>query len=223
LYLIGEFVRDLLLEKPNKKIDLLAIGNKEFFSVLEKKWQGCLNEESASFSFSNGYSLHIKLAKREFKEFPGENSELLTVVKHALYSYDFTVNTLAVSLNKVNFGYLIDFYDGQNDLLKKQLRVLHNFSFAENPLRMLRIISLAQNTGFSLEKQTRLLLENAVKEFVLQKVKREDLIEETEKCLKMSTNKELLWQRFNDLGLAEQLTVLLGKECLNKILSPAVS
>jgi len=75
---------------------------------------------------------------------------------------DFTVNTLAIKLNKKDYGTLIDYFGGQKDLRERLIRVLHNLSFVEDPTRVFRAIRFEQRFGFTIGKLTLSLIKNAV-------------------------------------------------------------
>ena len=87
----------------------------------------------------------------------------MSSLKNDLYRRDFTINTLAISLNKKEAWQLIDFFGGQRDLKERAIRVLHNLSFVEDPTRVFRAIRFEQRFNFSIGKQTMTLLEGAVK------------------------------------------------------------
>jgi tRNA nucleotidyltransferase (CCA-adding enzyme) len=80
-----------------------------------------------------------------------------------LYRRDFTINTLAIQLNRKGFGELIDFFGGVKDIKDKAIRVLHNLSFVEDPTRVFRAIRFEQRFGFQIGKHTQNLMRNAVK------------------------------------------------------------
>lgn len=80
-----------------------------------------------------------------------------------LYRRDFTINTLAIQLNPMAFGELIDFFGGVRDIKEKVIRVLHNLSFVEDPTRVFRAIRFEQRLGFQIGKHTQNLMRNAVK------------------------------------------------------------
>jgi tRNA nucleotidyltransferase (CCA-adding enzyme) len=87
----------------------------------------------------------------------------MSSLKLDLFRRDFTVNTLAIQLNKDNFGLLIDFFTGLKDIKEKTIRVLHNLSFVEDPTRVFRAIRFEQRFDFTIGKLTVGLIKNAVK------------------------------------------------------------
>ncbi|MEI6305996.1 MAG: polya polymerase, partial [Deltaproteobacteria bacterium] len=100
----------------------------------------------------------------EYYESPGvlptvERSSL----RHDLYRRDFTINTLAFSLNSKGFGRLSDYFGGQQDIQDQFVRVLHNLSFVEDPTRVFRAIRFEQRLGFRLAPHTENLIRSAVR------------------------------------------------------------
>ena len=91
-------------------------------------------------------------------------------VKMDLSRRDFTINTLAISLNQDAYGSLFDYYGGQRDIDDKVLRVLHNLSFVEDPTRVFRAVRFEQRLGFQIGKQTEHLLNSAVRLGLMEKV-----------------------------------------------------
>jgi tRNA nucleotidyltransferase (CCA-adding enzyme) len=83
---------------------------------------------------------------------------------------DFTINTLAISLNPAVYGELLDHYGGQRDIDDKAIRVLHNLSFVEDPTRVFRAVRFEQRLGFEIGKQTQHLLNSAVRLGLMEKV-----------------------------------------------------
>jgi tRNA nucleotidyltransferase (CCA-adding enzyme) len=86
----------------------------------------------------------------------------MSSLKLDLYRRDFTINTLAVRLNRREYGTLVDYFGGQKDVKEKVIRVLHNLSFVEDPTRVLRAIRFEQRFGFKIGKLTLALIKNAV-------------------------------------------------------------
>jgi tRNA nucleotidyltransferase (CCA-adding enzyme) len=83
-------------------------------------------------------------------------------LKMDLFRRDFSINTLAIKVNKREYGALVDYFGGQKDLKEKVIRVLHNLSFVEDPTRVLRAIRFEQRFGFRIDKLTLSLIRNAV-------------------------------------------------------------
>jgi tRNA nucleotidyltransferase (CCA-adding enzyme) len=83
-------------------------------------------------------------------------------IKQDLHRRDFTINTLAIRLDRDHYGELLDFYGGEQDLRDGVIRVLHSLSFVEDPTRILRAVRLEQRLGFHIEIRTRELIANAL-------------------------------------------------------------
>jgi len=85
----------------------------------------------------------------------------MSSLKMDLYRRDFTINTLAIKLNKREYGTLVDYFGGQKDIREKTIRVLHNLSFVEDPTRVLRAVRFEQRFGFKIGRLTIALMKNA--------------------------------------------------------------
>ena len=121
-YVVGGFVRDLLLGIDNLDVDLVIEGDGIAFARALAKDKGgrvTVHERfgTAVLLYSDGFKLDVATARTEYYEYP---TALPTVeqssIKKDLYRRDFTINTLAIRLNPLAFGQLIDFYGGQRDL-----------------------------------------------------------------------------------------------------------
>jgi tRNA nucleotidyltransferase (CCA-adding enzyme) len=84
-------------------------------------------------------------------------------LKLDLYRRDFTINTLAIALNRGRFGELYDFFGGELDLENRVIRILHNLSFIEDPTRVFRAIRFAQRLDFSIAPHTESLLRSTIR------------------------------------------------------------
>jgi len=84
-------------------------------------------------------------------------------MKDDLYRRDFTVNAMAVKINKKDSGFLLDFFEGRKDLSDKVIKVLHDKSFIDDPTRIFRAVRFEQRLGFRIEKHTEYLIKHAVK------------------------------------------------------------
>ncbi len=161
LYLVGGQVRDLLIDLPlNKDLDILLDGDlKNFFDHLAQKYDyeyDYNNKFSTGFLHNKyGYSIDIASCREEKYHFPGS----LPLVEKAdlfsdLFRRDFTINTLVIDLHPDRKGILYDFFGGLNDLKNRILKVLHNYSFRDDPLRILRGIRFQTLKEFKLSAET---------------------------------------------------------------------
>jgi tRNA nucleotidyltransferase (CCA-adding enzyme) len=176
VHAVGGFVRDLLLAVPNLDIDITVEGDGIFFAETFGASHGCRVRPHEAFGtavlvFPDGRKLDVASTRLEYYESPGV---LPTVerasLRHDLYRRDFTINTLAMSLNRGRFGRLVDFFNGQKDLQGRQIRVLHNLSFVEDPTRAFRAVRFEQRLGFQLDPHTEGLLRSAVRAGLVERV-----------------------------------------------------
>lgn len=176
VYLVGGFVRDLLLGVPSSDFDVVVEGDairlgerlvSQFGGELKThkrfgtgRWtlQGTNFDDPSLPEF-----IDLISARQEFYEKP---SALPSVeagnIKHDLHRRDFTINTLAVRLDEGHFGELHDYYSGESDLNKKLIRVLHSLSFIDDPTRMIRAARYEGRYGFMVEHRTRQLVSEAL-------------------------------------------------------------
>lgn len=183
VYAIGGFVRDLLLGYDNFDLDIVVEGDiNSIISKIMDKWQGKIKTHDQFGTCEiilNGKRIDIATARIEHYEEPGslpkvERSSLWLDLKRR----DFTINALAMSLNEDNFGEIIDLYGGLEDLTHKELRILHNLSFIEDPTRILRGIRLEVRLSFNFEEKTFKLLKEAIEQGFLSRISKERLREE---------------------------------------------
>ena len=168
-YVVGGFVRDLFLYRPNEDLDIVIEGDGIQFATQFARLEGTRIHAYAKFGtaviiYPDGFKIDVASARLEYYRFPADLPVVeMSSIKHDLFRRDFTINTLAIHLNPERFGTLIDFFAAQKDLKEKAIRVLHNLSFVEDPTRVFRAIRFEQRFGFSIGKFTSGLIENAVK------------------------------------------------------------
>jgi tRNA nucleotidyltransferase (CCA-adding enzyme) len=168
-YAVGGFVRDIMLRRENDDIDIAIEGDGIQFAREFAQEHGCRYRSHRKFGtaviiFPNGFKVDVATARTEYYERPAAMPTVeLSSVKLDLYRRDFTINTLAVRLNRNSFGELLDFFGALRDIKDKTIRVLHNLSFVEDPTRILRAIRFEQRFGFKIGKHTMNLVQNAVK------------------------------------------------------------
>ena len=176
LYLVGGFVRDLLLGQPTFDLDLVVEGDAIALCTQLAQERGGRTISHTRFGTAKwlagtvpGHAhparplaLDFVTARTEFYEHPAALPVVeASSLRHDLYRRDFTINTMAICLNGQRYGNLIDFYGGRSDLEQKQIRVLHNLSFVEDATRILRAARQAERLGFNIEERTAALIADA--------------------------------------------------------------
>lgn len=167
-YVVGGFVRDLILYRSNEDVDIVIEGDGIAFAKKYAKLKGARIHTHEKFGtaviiFADGYKIDVASARLEYYRFPAALPIVeMSSIKLDLFRRDFTINTLAIQLNDEKFGMLIDFFSAHKDIKEKIIRVLHNLSFVEDPTRVFRAIRFEQRYGFTIGKLTNGLIENAV-------------------------------------------------------------
>jgi tRNA nucleotidyltransferase (CCA-adding enzyme) len=205
-YAVGGFVRDLLLRHENLDVDLVVEGDGIVFAEklghrLAAKVTSHRTFGTAVLTLPDGFKMDVATARAEYYEYP---AALPTVehgsIKMDLYRRDFTINTLAVSLNADRYGELLDFFGGQQDLRDKTLRIIHNLSFVEDPTRILRAARFEVRFGFRLSRHADQLATNAVALGLLEKLAGARLTTELQLILQEARPFAIL-QRLQQLGV----------------------
>jgi len=215
LYLVGGFVRDLLLGIPNLDLDLVVEGDairlaKRLAEKRGGRVTGHARFGTAQWIFDEAAravlsipSLDFVTARTEFYEHPTALPQVeRSSIKQDLYRRDFTINTMAICLDKERYGQLLDFYGGEKDLNRGLIRALHNLSFVEDPTRMLRAVRLEQRLGFSIEERTEELLKGALE--LLDRVSGERIRHELYLILQEDEPEKAL-ARLYELGVLAQI------------------
>jgi tRNA nucleotidyltransferase (CCA-adding enzyme) len=227
LYLVGGFVRDLLLtlstqdeERTSPRFDLDLVVEGDAITLAHRlrqrrggrvrsherfgtaKW---ILEQPIPFGLSGAAavtmltSLDFVTSRTEFYRHPTALPEVeQSSIRQDLHRRDFTINTLALRLTPDYFGELLDFYGGQNDLEAQLIRVLHSLSFVEDPTRMLRAARLLARLDFSLEERTAELLAHALG--LLPRVSGERVLHELE-LIFQERHPERALQQLDRLGI----------------------
>lgn len=188
-FIIGGFVRDLLLNRKSKDIDILVVGSGIDFA---KKLAKDLNIDNVSY-FKNFGTAMLKYQDIEI-EFVGARKESYDrnsrnpIVENGtldddLDRRDFTINAMGISLNADNYGELIDKFNGQKDLKNKLIKTPldPNITFSDDPLRMLRAIRFSSQLDFSLDKEIITAIEKNKKRLSI--ISEERIIDEMNKIL----------------------------------------
>src|SRR5690606_19199559 len=162
-YGMGGYVRDMLLKRPSKDIDIVSVGSG---INLAKAVAKALNKEDSLIVFKNFGTAMVKEGAYEI-EFVGARRESYRsesrkpIVEDGTLEddqkrRDFTINALAISLNEDDYGELQDPFDGIKDLKRKMIRtpLSPSETFSDDPLRMMRGIRFASQLSFDIHPDT---------------------------------------------------------------------
>ncbi len=162
-YVIGGYVRDIFLQRPSKDIDIVVIGNG--IELAEKVAQK-IGKKARLSVFKNFGTAQVKFENLEI-EFVGARKESYRIdsrkpliengtLEDDQNRRDFTINALAICLNKIRYGELLDPFSGTRDLNIRLIRtpLSPDITFSDDPLRMIRCIRFATQLEFSIEENT---------------------------------------------------------------------
>ncbi len=167
LYLVGGIVRDLLLERCNVDLDLVAEGDAiKLAQTIAAAVQGKVIAHSrfgtAKIKWGTR-SADFVTARAETYARPGALPTVKAgAIKDDLARRDFTINAMAIELNPSRFGELIDPFGGRQDLKKKLVRALHEKSFIDDATRIWRALRYEQRLDFRIEPATLLLIKRDI-------------------------------------------------------------
>ncbi len=160
VYLVGGFVRDLLLKRVSEDIDVLIIGDGNLYAKELAKQLGVEKVVTyktfgtAHFEYENLDFEFVAARKESYQRDSRKPRVTIGTFKDDINRRDFTINTLAVSVNKKDFGKLIDTYDAiediQNKIIKTPIDPLKTFN--DDPLRILRAYRFASQLNFTIDE-----------------------------------------------------------------------
>lgn len=162
VYLVGGFVRDLFLNKKKNEFDFLVIGDGPNFAKKIASKFGIeevviyKNFGTAHFKYLN-YDFEFVGARKESYKRNSRNPKVETgTLDDDLNRRDFTINTLAISLNKNSFGDLIDKFNGLEDIQNKLIKTANEpeKTFDDDPLRIMRAFRFASQLNFNIQEDT---------------------------------------------------------------------
>lgn len=228
VYCVGGFVRDFFLQVPNFDIDLVVEGNGEELAIsLAERLGGKqrIHERfrTAVVSLPDGTKIDVATARTEYYEFPAALPRVeKSSIREDLYRRDFTINTLAIYLNSDRFGDLIDYFGGRRDLEKGIIRILYNFSFVEDPTRILRAIRFEQRYSFTIEPDTLRFAIDAIERRMLGKLSYKRILHELILILSEKDPGNSL-DRMKEIGLWKYILPEVKLEHLNRVTLKRIS
>ena len=175
-FVVGGFVRDMLLRRRNLDIDVVVEGDGIAFAnrvaiALGGHVRAHTRFGTAVVVLERGLHVDVTTARTEYYTQPGalptvERSSL----RRDLLRRDFTINAMAAEIDPAGFGEISDPFGGLADLRDGRVRVLHPLSFVEDPTRVLRAARFEQRFGFAMDEATERLAEAAVAMGILQEI-----------------------------------------------------
>ncbi len=157
-YVVGGFVRDLIMQRALNDIDIMVVGDGINFATKIAEVLGIkkiVPFEKFGTALIPGKKVQIEVASARSEEYLSNsrkpNKVTYTDLNGDLVRRDFTINAMAMNLSLETFGDIIDPYNGKNDIKKKLLRTPldPDETFSEDPLRMMRAAYFSSKLGFS--------------------------------------------------------------------------
>ncbi|MEM9259395.1 MAG: HD domain-containing protein [Bacteroidota bacterium] len=224
-YIVGGYVRDRLLARPSKDLDIVCVGSG---IELARRVGNSLHPRSRVTVYKRFGTAALKHRDLEI-EFVGARKESYrsdsrkpTVESGSLADdqnrRDFTINALAISLNEADYGTIIDPFNGLEDLEAKRIitPLEAGKTFSDDPLRMMRAVRFASQLGFSIERKTLLSIRDNSQRLKI--ISWERIATELHKIL-LSNKPSVGLKLMSDTGLLDyvlpELTALKGVESRN--------
>ena len=174
LYMVGGFVRDLILKHEPADFDLVVEGDAITLGksimhkfggriVVHPRFMTVQWYPPAKLSRGKNYSIDLVSTRKETYLHPASLPFVLPgTFKEDLNRRDFTINTLAIRLDGFWYGTLVDELGGLEDLRRGIIRVLHPRSFIDDPTRLFRGVRYSQRYGFEFSKETRSIIPSSL-------------------------------------------------------------
>lgn len=207
-YVVGGYVRDLMSGKSNDDFDFVVVGSGiAVANKVAEMNKGCKvaqyeNYGTASVHMDNGIELEFVGARREFYHRESRNPIVEDgTLMDDIMRRDFTMNAMAICVNSSNFGELVDYYFGMEDLKEGVIRCVGNADerFDEDPLRILRGVRFAGQMDASIEEFTFKAMNDARGRLSI--ITQERITAEIEKMF--SRHPSVAFKYFFDLNLQE--------------------
>lgn len=225
-YVIGGFVRDLILERPSKDIDIVVVGNgldlaKECARILRvNKVSVFENFGTAQFKYKDLDVEFVGARKESYRQDSRKPLVENGTLEDDQNRRDFTINALALSLHADTFGDIIDPFNGLEDLEKGIIRTPldPDITYSDDPLRMMRAIRFASQLGFKIETTSlNSILKNSERlsiisiERTMDELNKIILSETPSRGFKLLNSTKLLHQFFPEMIALQGIETIDGK------------
>lgn len=225
-FLIGGFVRDKILERPTKDADFVCVGDAlKLAETASKHFRPqprisyFKNFGTAHFKMPDGFDLEFVGARKESYRSHSRNPEVVAgTIADDQNRRDFTINALAISLNKEDFGTLVDPFNGMDDLKQQLIRTPldPDTTFSDDPLRMMRAVRFATQLKFHIYPETFRSIQNNAERIRI--VSKERITDELNKII-LAEKPSIGFKLLFDSGLLErifpQMVDLAGAEFID--------
>ncbi len=166
VFLAGGAIRDLTTGSSVRDLDFAVQGNALLLEEVLRARGGELwgkHEPSRTLHFFFPGSVRVEVASTRSERFPSPGQPVYewAGIVDDLHRRDFTANAMALSLNEGSYGLLLDPLNGVADIEARQLRLVSNYGFIEDPARLVRLVRLRQRLGWTVEDRTATRYENA--------------------------------------------------------------
>lgn len=228
-YLVGGYIRDITLGTKPFDIDIVVEGDGiSAARQLNRKLKGNLTLYpqfgTASIMLKNK-RVDLASARLESYPTPGKLPHIYpSSIINDLNRRDFTINAIAMSISKENFGEIYDPFNGLQDIKKGLIRILHKKSFIDDPTRIFRALRYKNRFGFRIEPETEKLMKSAIAKNLINHLSGKRLLNELQLILAEETYRKTL-RDISDYGIYKiknhtlQAMRLMGRERLYFYLS----
>jgi tRNA nucleotidyltransferase (CCA-adding enzyme) len=185
VFLTGGAMRDMLGGFPIVELDFTIEGNALKVAQAVAKKTGAKieseddNRKVAHLVFRSGVHATVGMARQEKYSKPGTKPAVRPATIHEdLRGRDFTINSIALSLNPASRGLLLDPNNGVGDLERKELRAVSNYTLYDDPIRLLRMLRFKVRLSFNIEERTKMQYDNAREAQLETRIQPQELLEE---------------------------------------------
>ncbi|MCL2767295.1 MAG: dephospho-CoA kinase [Synergistaceae bacterium] len=209
-FLVGGAVRDIFLNRSTSDIDVVIEGNA--INLLHRIYKNECRPKDWDMNFYRRYGsgtlinkitgqrIDLISTRSELFTEPGKKAQMKPGnISEDIERRDFTVNSIAMSIIKKDWGNIVDPFNGRADIKARLLRVLHDRSFIDDPTRILRGLRFEQRLGFSFEEHTFELLLQAIEQNVFSTAIPSRMEKEWNLCI--MENQVSIKDRLTDLGI----------------------